>query len=90
MRGFVVGLLMLMFVVLSVLSLRPGGMRNQLKNVARRFKVALVLAGAYVVASAVLKLAVQDQTASTLGTLGVGLILGLVFIYFAQERQQPS
>jgi membrane associated rhomboid family serine protease len=90
MRGFVVGLLMLMFVVLSVLTLRPGGLRNQLRNVARRFKIALVLAGAYVVASAVLKLTVRDQTASTLGTLGVGLVLGLVFVYFAQERRLPS
>jgi len=90
MRGFVVGLLMLMFVVLSVLSLRPGGLRNQLRNVARRFKIALVLAGAYVVAAAVLRFAVRDQTASTLGTLGVALVLGLVFIYFAQERQLPS
>jgi len=90
MRGFVVGLLMLMFVVLSVLSLRPGGMRNQLRNVARRFKIALLLAGAYVVASAVLRLTVQDQTASTLGTLGVALVLGLVFVYLAQERRLPS
>ena len=81
---------MLFFVVLSVLSLRPGGFRNQLRNVGRRFKIALVLGGVYVVASGVLRLAVQDPNASTLATVGVALVLGLLFVFLAQERQLHS
>jgi hypothetical protein len=77
-------------VVLSVLSLRPGGLRNQLQNVARRLKIALVLGGVYVVASGVLRLAVQDPNASTLATVGVALVLGLLFVFLAQERQLHS
>jgi hypothetical protein len=89
-RGFVIGLIMLFFVVLSVLSLRPGGLRNQLRNVARRLKIALVLGGVYVVASGVLRLAVQDPNASTLATVGVALVLGLLFVFLTQERQLHS
>jgi hypothetical protein len=89
-RGFVIGLIMLFFVVLSVLSLRPGGLRNQLRNIARRLKIALVLGGVYVVASGVLRLAVQDPNASTLATVGVALVLGLLFVFLTQERQLHS
>jgi hypothetical protein len=90
MRGFVIGLILLFLVVFSVLSLRPGGLRNQLRNVARRLKIALILAGAYLIASAVLRLAVQDSNASTVGTIGVALVLGLVFVFLAQERELRS
>jgi len=87
MRGFVIGLMLLLFMVISALSLRPGGLRNQLRNVARRFKIALLLGGAYMVASAVLRLTVQDPNASTWASIVVALVLGLAFVFLAQERQ---
>ena len=90
MRGFAIGLVLLLFLVLSVLSLRPGGLRNQLRNIARRLKIALVLAGVYVIASAVLRLTVQDQNVSTWATVAVALVLGLVFVFLAQERRLDS
>jgi hypothetical protein len=90
MRGFVIGLIMFSFVVISVLSLRPGGLRNQFRNVARRFKIALVLGGLYVVASGVLRVTVQDPNASTLATVGIALVLGLLFVFLSQERQLHS
>jgi len=90
MRGFVIGLVMFSFVVMSVLSLRPGGLRNQFRNVARRLKIALVLGGLYLVASGVLRLTVQDPNASTLATVGIALVLGLLFVFLAQERQLHS
>ena len=90
MRGFAIGLVLLLFLVLSVLSLRPGGLRNQLRNIARRLKIALVLAGVYVIASAVLRLTVQDQNASTWATLAVAAVLGVVFVFLAQERRLDS
>jgi len=81
---------MLLFVVLSALSLRPGGLRNQLRNVARRFKIALLLAGIYLVASGVLRLAVTDPNLSAWATVGVAVVLGLVFVFLAQERPLNS
>src|SRR2546430_6747435 len=71
MRGFVIGGFMLLFVVISALSLRPGGLRNQLRNVARRFKIALLLAGIYLVVSAVLRLAVTHPNGSAWATIRV-------------------
>jgi hypothetical protein len=90
MRGFVIGLMLLLFLVFSALSLRPGGLRNQLRNVARRFKIALLLGGAYLVASAVLRLAVKDPNASTWGMVGAALVLGLAFVFLAQDRPLKS
>ena len=90
MRGFAIRLVMFSFVVISVLSLRPGGLRNQFRNVARRLKIALVLGGLYLVASGVLRLTVQDPNASTLATVGIALVLGLLFVFLAQERQLHS
>lgn len=90
MRGFLLGLLLLFGVVFSVLSLRPGGLRNQLRNIARRFKLALVLGGVFMVASAVLRLTVPDTNVSTWATVGVALVLGLIFVFLAQERQLDS
>jgi len=90
MRGFVIGLFLFLFLVLSVLSLRPDGLRNQLRNVARRFKIALLLGGAYLVASGVLRLTVRDPNASMWGTIGVALGLALVFVFLAQDRPLKS
>jgi len=81
---------MLLFVVISALSLRPGGLRNQLRNVARRFKIALLLAGIYLVVSAVLRLAVTDPNVSLWATIGVAVVLGVVFVFLAQERPLNS
>ena len=90
MRGFLIGMFVLLFGVVSALSLRPGGLRNQLRNVARRFKIALVLGGLYVLASGVLRVTVQDPNASTLATVGIALVLGLLFVFLSQERQLHS
>jgi hypothetical protein len=90
MRGFVVGLFLIVFLMVSALSLRPGGLRNQLRNIARRFKIALLLGGAYLVVSAVLRLAVQDQNVVTWATIGVALVLGLVFVFLAADRPLNS
>ncbi|MDQ6772325.1 MAG: hypothetical protein M3024_04955, partial [Candidatus Dormibacteraeota bacterium] len=68
MRGFLVGLLLIGFLTISLLSLRPGGLRNQLRNVGRRLKLALILAGIYLLASAGLRVAFGDDQRSLWGT----------------------
>lgn len=86
-RGFLVGLALLLFVTFSVLSLRPGGLRNQLRNVGRRLKIALTLAGIYLVAAAVLRLALPNGEAAQWATAVVGLLLALAFVVLGQDRQ---
>jgi hypothetical protein len=86
-RGFLIGLLLVPILVISLLSIRPGGLRNQLRNVARRFKLALILGGIYLLVSAALRLLVPDRTAVDFATVGVALALTLVFVYLGQDRQ---
>lgn len=87
MRGFLIGLFLILFLTISVLSLRPGGVRNQLRNIARRLKLALALAGLYLLASAALRVAFGDDARSTWGTAAVGAVLAVVFLVLAQDRQ---
>jgi hypothetical protein len=81
-----VGALLLFIVIISTLSLRPGGLRNQLRNMARRLKLALVLGGIYLLVSAAFRLAFPNGAAAEWGTIGVGLVLALVFIFMSAER----
>jgi NAD(P)H-hydrate repair Nnr-like enzyme with NAD(P)H-hydrate dehydratase domain len=85
-RGFIIGLVVLAVACAGVLSIRPGGLRNQLRNVARRLRICLVLIGIYMVASAALRIFVANTTTSELASAGVGLVLALVFVLLAQER----
>lgn len=86
MRGFIIGLLLLVFVVISVLSIRPGGIRNQLRNVVRRFKLALVLGGVYLLASGVLRLAFPTGNVAEIGMVVAGGALCITFLVLGQDR----
>lgn len=87
MRGFLIGIALLVFVVVSVLSLRPGGLRSQLRNVARRLKLALTLAGIYLVSSTVLRLVFPDSAAAEVGMAGIAVALAVTFLVLGQDRQ---
>jgi hypothetical protein len=87
MRGILVGLVLLPAVALAVLSIRPGGLRRQLRFAARRLRIALVLGGIYVLASMVARFALGDTTTLewVLGALALGL--GITFVVLAQDPQ---
>ena len=52
MRGFLLGLILIVGLSLSILSLRPGGIRRQLRFAARRFRIMLILCGVFLIAAA--------------------------------------
>jgi hypothetical protein len=87
MRGFLVGLILIPALAISVLSLRPGGLRNQLRNIARRLKLALILAGVYLFVSAGIRLLFPRSSAGDFVIVGVALALTLVFVFLSQDRQ---
>ena len=87
MKGFFVGLILLALVVISVLSIRPGGLRSQLRNVARRLRLALILSGIYLVASTILRLAFPDSTASQGAMIAIAAALAVTFLILGQDRQ---
>jgi uncharacterized membrane protein len=86
-RGFLIGLFVLLFGVFSALSLRPGGLRNQLRNVARRFRLALALAGVYLLCSTVLRLAFPNSGAAEIGMVALAVALCVTFLVLGQDRQ---
>jgi hypothetical protein len=86
-RGFLLGLLLIPVLVITLLSIRPGGLRNQLRNVARRFKLALILGGIYVLVSAAIRLLVSDQTTVDIATVALALVLTVLFVFLGQDRQ---
>lgn len=90
MRGFFIGMVLIVVLITSVLSLRPGGLRNQLRNVARRFKLAIAFTGIYMVVSAAFRLALPHQAVGEIGTALVGLVLAIIFIVLSSERPIQS
>jgi hypothetical protein len=84
-RGFVVGLVMLTALAVSVLALRPGGFRRQLRLVARRFRIVLALGGAYVFGSLAIRLLFTSGPVNEWGPVALALILVVVFIFVAGD-----
>jgi hypothetical protein len=89
-RGLLLGLLLFPVVVITVLSLRPGGLRQQLRFAARRLRLALVLAGVYMVASAALRLAFPGSPAAEWATAGIAVVLSAVFLVAGQDPPAPA
>lgn len=85
MRGFLVGLILLPLLAITVLSLRPGGLRQQLRFAARRLRLALILAGVYLVGSAALSLLARNSPVEEFGLPGLAVVLCVIFVIFGQD-----
>ncbi|MDQ6692275.1 MAG: hypothetical protein M3Z13_05865 [Candidatus Dormibacteraeota bacterium] len=83
MRGFLVGLVLIPVLVIAVLSFRPGGLRSQLRAAGRRLRIALALAGVYLIGSAGLRLA--GGGFAEYGPPVLALMLAIVFLALAQS-----
>lgn len=90
MRGFVFGLVLILGVVATVLSIRPGGLRRQLRFAARRFRLGLLLGGVYLVGSAVVRLAFSQGPVSDFGPAALALVLVVAFMVFGQDPATPA
>jgi hypothetical protein len=84
-RGFVAGLLLIPLLVVAVLSIRPGGLRRQLRQAGRRFRIALTLAGAYFVAAAIIRLLFPSGPVSDYGPPVVAAVLAAAYLGLAQD-----
>ena len=85
MRGFLLGILLLGVLAVSVLAARPGGFRRQLRLVARRFRIVLVLGGVYVVGSLVIRLVVTSAPVTEWGPIALAIVLAVVFVFVASD-----
>jgi hypothetical protein len=84
-RGFIVGLVLLMVFAISILSLRPGGIRRQLRFAARRFRIVLALGGIFLLGSSIIRIVFPNGAVADWGPAVLALILGVVFVVLAQD-----
>jgi hypothetical protein len=84
-RGFLLGLVVFVGLTVTVLSVRPGGLRLQLKLVARRFRIMLVLGGIFVLGSAGIRLAFSSGPLLDFGPVALAAALALGFMIWGRD-----
>ena len=84
-KAVILGLVLLPAAALALLSIRPGGLRQQLRQVRRRFKIALVLGGVYLALSTAARLLLPEGATLDYLLAGTGLVLGVTFVVLAQD-----
>jgi len=90
MRGFLIGLIFLVGLSVSVLSLRPGGLRRQLRFVARRFRLTLVLGGIFIIGSLIIRLAFPDGVVADYGPPALAVVLAVAFMVLGRDPDPES
>ena len=76
---------MLVVLGVSILSMRRGGLRRQLRFAARRLRLALALGGVYLVGSAVIRIAFSGGPVSDYGPPILALALLAIFVVLSQD-----
>jgi hypothetical protein len=84
-RGFLLGLVLLTGFTATILSLRPGGLRRQLRFAARRFRIALALGGIFFIGSAIIRVVFPSGAAADFGPPALAIALSAIFIVLARE-----
>ena len=88
MRAFVLGLLLVFAASVSVLSLRPGGLRRQLRFVARRLRIVLILGGVYVAFATVAGLLFSNGPLADYGPPAAAVVLLIVFLVIGRDPDE--
>ena len=89
MRAIVEGLVLMVALSVIVLSIRPGGLRRQLRLAARRFRLVLLLGGVYLVLSTAIRVFFPDGWVSDYGPLAIALVLAAALLVLAQDPAMP-
>jgi hypothetical protein len=84
-RGFLIGLILVSGLTVTILSLRPGGLRQQLRFAARRFRIALVIGGVYVLGSIVIRIAFPSGPGADYGPGVLAVALAGLFLYAGRD-----
>ena len=85
MRSFLIGLVFLVGLSVTVLSLRPGGLRRQLRYAARRFRITLVLGGIFIMGSLIIRLAFPDGAVADYGPPALAIVLAAAFVVLGRD-----
>ncbi|MHB8613951.1 MAG: hypothetical protein ACYDAL_16240 [Candidatus Dormibacteraceae bacterium] len=90
MRGFFFGVVVLVALGVTVLSLRPGGIRRQLRFVARRFRIMLVLGGIFVAGSTIVRVVAPQGPITDYGPPALAVVLAGVFMIVGRDPSERS
>ena len=90
MRGFFFGLVVLVVLGVTVLSMRPGGIRRQLRFVARRFRIMLVLGGIFVAGSTIIRIATPQGVIADYGPPALAVVLAGVFMIVGRDPSERT
>ena len=85
MRGFLLGFILVVALSLTILSIRPGGFRRQLRFAARRLRLVIALGAAYVLGSALLRYGFPNGPIADFGPPALALVLLGVFFVAGQD-----
>ena len=85
MRGFLFGLVVLILLGVTMLSLRPGGIRKQVRFVARRFRIMLVLGGVFVAGSTIIRIAAPQGVVADYGPPAIAIVLAAAFMVVGRD-----
>jgi len=88
-RAIIGGLVLMAALSVIVLSIRPGGLRRQLRLVARRLRLVLLLGGVYLVFSTAIRVLFPEGWVSDYVPPAVALVLAVAFLVLAQEPALP-
>lgn len=72
-----------------VLSIRRGGLRRQLRLAARRLRLVLILGGAYLILSTLIRVFFSEGWVADYGPPVVALVLAGAFLVLAQDPAMP-
>ena len=89
MRAIVEGLVLMVALSVIVLSIKPGGLRRQLRLAARRLRLVLLVGGVYLVVSTAIRVFFPDGWVSDDGPIAVALVLAGVLLVLAQDPALP-
>lgn len=89
MRAIVFGIVLMAALSVIVLSIRPGGLRRQLRLAARRLRLVLVLGGVYLIFSTVIRVFIPDGWVADYAPPVMALVLACAFLVLAQDPAMP-
>ena len=89
MRAIVEGLVLMVALSVIVLSIKPGGLRRQLRLAARRLRLVLLFGGVYLVLSTAIRVFFPDGWVSDYGPLAIALVLAVALLVLAQDPAMP-
>ena len=85
MRGFFFGLVLITFLTVTILSIRPGGLRRQLRFAARRLRIVLVLGGVFIAGSTIIRVAAPEGPVADYGPSAIAIVLAVVFLWMGRD-----